>query len=127
MYRLTAKTLTEWRATKVAAQGNVCALCGDPFDVKNPPVGDHDHRTGLMRAVLHRGCNAALGHVENNAARYFLTDPKRLHKWSRALVSYILTDYGDNPIHPTHRTADEKRVRTNKLAAKRRAAKKVTA
>lgn len=126
MHRLTASTLKAWRDAAVTQQGGRCALCGDPFTASNPAVGDHHHKTGLMRAALHRGCNAALGHVENNAPRYFLTAPVRLHKWAKSLASYIHRDWGDAPYHPTHRTAEEKVARTKKLAAKRRAAKKAT-
>lgn len=127
MHRLTAKTLTAWREAQVVQQDGRCALCGERFEPKNPPVADHDHRTGQMRKALHRGCNAALGHVENNAPRYFLTDPVKLARWARSLAGYIHPGhYEGNPLHPTHRTTEEKVVRTKKLAAKRRAAKKAS-
>ena len=124
MHRLTASTLKEWRDATTAAQGGRCALCGDPFTAKNPAVADHCHKTGVLRGVLHRGCNAALGHVENNAPRYFLTDPVKLHRWAKALVGYLTAPRHDAPYYPTHRTDDEKKERARKLAAKRRAAKK---
>lgn len=119
--RLTAKTLAAWRVATVAAQGGVCALCGEPFSDKNPPVGDHDHRTGQMRGVLHRGCNTALGAVENNAARCFLTDPVKLARWSRALAYYIHKARDDAPYYPTHRTEEQKRERRNTKARAARA------
>jgi hypothetical protein len=126
LHRLNARTLTEWRSTQAEAQGNRCALCGDAFSPKNPPVGDHCHTTGLMRKVLHRGCNAALGHVENNAPRYFLTDPVRLAKWARNIAPYINPAQYPAVYHPTHKTDDEKRELRNKRARKARAAKKGT-
>lgn len=124
MHRLTQATLTVWRDSAVTAQGGRCALCGDPFSDKNPAVADHDHRTGQMRAALHRGCNAALGHVENNAPRYFLTDLVRLARWASRLATYLHPgQYVDQPLHPTHRTADEKRLLKNKRARVARAKK----
>lgn len=122
MHRLTASKLGAFREELLAKQGNVCALCGDAFTTKNPPVLDHDHTTGLCRAVLHRGCNAALGHVENNRARYFMTDPVRLARWARGLATYLSRSYEGMPYHPTFKTEDEKRERRNKLARARRAA-----
>lgn len=124
MHRLSVKGVADHRALLLTQQGNVCAMCGEPFSPKNPPVLDHDHKTGLCRSVLHRGCNAALGHVENNRARYFMTDPVRLSKWARAIATYLTKDYSGNPYHPTFKTEDEKRERRNKQARARRAAAK---
>lgn len=122
MLRLKSTQVKAHRDELLAAQAGRCALCGEPVSPKNPPVLDHDHKTGLCRAVLHRGCNAALGHVENNRARYFMTDPVRLSKWARAIATYLTKDYTGNPYHPTFKTEDEKRERRNKQARARRAA-----
>ena len=127
MHRLTASSLAAWREQLITRQAGKCALCGDPFTDKNPGVADHCHKTGTMRKVLHRGCNAALGHVENNAPRYFLTDLVKLARWASCLASYLYArQYEDNPLHPTHRTEDQKRELTNKRARKARAAKKAS-
>lgn len=47
-----------------------CALCGGKFhgsrqDQLAPHI-DHDHKTGLLRAVIHKKCNTALGMFEED-------------------------------------------------------------
>ena len=118
MSKLTQKQLKEMRDA-----AKVCDLCGTAFTPKNPPVVDHDHKTGVVRGVLHRGCNAALGHVENNGPRYFLADPVKLAKWARNLVHYLTRDYSHAPLYPTHRTEEQKRALRNKRVRAARTAK----
>lgn len=67
-----------------------------------------------------------LGHIENNRPRHGLLGA-RLGRMLRAVAEYIHASYDDKPLHPTHRTADEKRVLTNKRARVARAKKKATA
>ena len=59
-------------------QKNLCAACQKPLDFsgRRPPV-DHDHETGKIRGIVHKGCNIALGEVND--------DPDTL----RALADYI--------------------------------------
>lgn len=106
------------------AAATQCELCGLPFTPKNPAVVDHDHRTHVVRGVLHRGCNAMLGHLENNGPRYFLTDPVRIGKWARGLMTYLTRDYSHAPLYPTYRTEEQKRELRNKRARAARAARK---
>jgi hypothetical protein len=55
-----------------AAQGGVCAICQQPetFKSKSGTVHrlavDHDHKTGRIRGLLCRNCNAALGHLRED-------------------------------------------------------------
>ena len=53
------------------AQDFQCAICGDvPVATKVHPDGlvvDHDHKTGSVRGLLCGGCNASLGHFNDNA------------------------------------------------------------
>ena len=123
MDRLKASEVAAYRATLLAEQGGHCALCGDRIEAHEVAVLDHCHRSGLCRGVLHRGCNAMLGHVENNRARYGLLGG-RLGRLLKHSFEYVHASYDHRPLHPTHRTPEEKVVRTKKLAAKRRAAKK---
>lgn len=58
--------LDEYQAMKARADGK-CPVCGDPpalpfntFDL------DHDHETGLIRGLLCRPCNIALGGARDN-------------------------------------------------------------
>ena len=58
-------------------QNYCCELCKKPFEDirKLRPVVDHDHNTGMVRALLHKQCNIMLGIIESrefhdNAERY---------------------------------------------------------
>lgn len=46
-------------------QGGKCAACGVPPTGENLVV-DHNHTTGQVRGLLHRGCNAAIGHFRDD-------------------------------------------------------------
>lgn len=128
MDRLKAGHLAITRKDFAMQQNNRCALCGLPFTEKAPndPVLDHDHRTGAVRGVLHRGCNALLGKVENNAPRYGV---RNIGAWGSGLGRYLMTHAVNvtGLLHPTYRTEEEKRDRRNMRARKARAAKKETA
>ncbi len=74
----------EWYDAMLAAQGGVCAICGQPEvvlrhgKVKLLAV-DHDHATGEARGLLCQGCNQGIGHLGEDlermeaAARYLET------------------------------------------------------
>lgn len=120
--RLTPKALAAWRVRTLAEQGGACALCGEACSL-DEAVADHDHTTGQLRGVLHRGCNAMLGHIENNRPRHRLTGIARLTKFLTRVVPYLYAKRGDDtPLYPTHRTADQKRELRNKRARAARAA-----
>ena len=120
--RLTAAQVKLFRETLLKKQGGKCALCGEKIQ-PGEAVLDHDHKTGHCRAVLHRGCNAMLGHIENNAPRHKLSSAARLSSFCRNLVKYRFADYTGNPLHHTYRTEEEKRLKRN---AKARAARRTT-
>jgi hypothetical protein len=102
--RLKYTEVSQYRAHQLERQSHNCALCGEA--VIDDAVLDHDHRSGLIRKVLHRGCNALLGKIENNLARNRMT-PERLAVWSQRLVEYISIDH-TNIIHPTHKVRRKK-------------------
>ena len=120
MSRLTQAGTKQWRERRLAEQGGRCALCNHRV-TKGEAVADHCHKTGRLRAVLHRGCNALLGKIENNLVRNKLSSMAKLAALLSNVVPYISDDYRDNPRYHTHRTEDEKRERRNALARKRRA------
>lgn len=124
MRRLKSTEVAEYRAKLLADQGGKCALCWMEIAV-GEAVLDHDHATGVCRAVLHRGCNAMLGHIENNAPRNKLTDPLKLAKMLGSVASYRACYaphlIGHLPLHPTFKTDDEKRLLRNKRARAARA------
>jgi len=53
----------EQYSTMLAAQGNVCKICGSssPGASKDRFSVDHNHKTGKVRGILCHGCNAGLG------------------------------------------------------------------
>lgn len=121
--RLTVKELAAFRAQQLAAQDGVCAICGQACELSEAVV-DHDHKTGVIRGVLHRGCNAMLGHLENNRARNGMSQDVRLGQFLRGVSYYISKRRTDAPLYPSYRTTDEKRELRNKRARAARAAKK---
>jgi hypothetical protein len=50
----------------VEFQGNVCAICKGPMNLKNV---DHDHQTGQIRGILCYLCNRALGTFLDSVVR----------------------------------------------------------
>ena len=120
--RLNARQLKEWREATWLAQDKRCAISGYTISA-GEAVADHDHSTGHLRGVLHRGVNSILGKCENNYRRYGVSLPM-LRAMAPAIAAYIEKDYSANVYYPTHRTEDEKRERRNALARKARAKKK---
>lgn len=104
------------------AQGKRCKLCGQPLALADA-VMDHNHTTGECRGVLHRGCNSMLGKIENHMRIAKLTSALALTQFLHGVVPYMHSD-GLGVLYPTHRTEEDKRLRANKLARARRAAKK---
>jgi hypothetical protein len=119
MMRLKHKEIKEYREQRLKEQKHVCALCNDY--IEDDAVLDHDHKTGKIRRVLHRGCNALLGKIENSMAMNRV-DFYRLEHWASNLVGYLQQEYEDI-VHPTYRTPEEKkqaRAASRKRAAARR-------
>lgn len=95
-------------------QTGCCALCAQP--VVDDAVLDHCHKTGVIRGVLHRGCNALLGKIENNMPRNRV-DMGQLAKIAENLIKYLTADPKSEFLHPTHLSKEE---RNEKLARKRK-------
>lgn len=124
MRKLKASEIAATREQMLLNQGGKCALCKLPLPL-NQAVLDHDHGTGIVRGVLHRGCNSLLGKVENNYRRYGV---RSLDAFLAGTANYLGLHITDRTglIHPTHKTEEEKRVARNAKARKTRAAKKAT-
>ena len=124
MRKLKASEIAAVRTTMLANQGGRCALCKLPVPATEP-VLDHNHSTGLVRGVLHRGCNSLLGKVENNYRRYGV---RSLEAFLAGTANYLGLHITDRTglIHPTHKSEEEKRVARNAKARKARATKKAT-
>ena len=108
----------------VVRQNRKCAICRESFKKYDPPVLDHNHKTGYIRAALHRSCNGAEGKVKVKAYRghkgvdtdtYLIGLGKYLELHSKPQVALI---------HPDHETADQKRLARNTKAREARARKK---
>jgi hypothetical protein len=114
--KLKYKDIKTHRSLLLARQEYHCSLCGDT--VIDDAVLDHDHKTGRIRSVLHRGCNAMLGKIENNMPRNRMT-MHRLERFCGNIVKYITQEYED-VIHPTYLTAEEKIMKKKKGRGKGR-------
>lgn len=125
--RLKYSEVSQWRQAKLIQQGGKCGLCKTSI-ATGEDVADHDHGTGLMRDVLHRSCNSALGKIENALKRCGVKQPAAflagawpyLQKHEAGPNSQVFA-----PVyHPSHKTPEEKRALKNLRARKKRAAKK---
>jgi len=125
--RLKANQVSDVTQKLLKMQGGKCAVCGHPMTQRDRPVLDHDHTTGFVRGVLHNSCNGAEGKVRVKAMRghtgispekYIVGLGKYLEKHQKPQTQLL---------HPSHLTADEKRIKRNKRATvlrKRRKAAK---
>ncbi len=110
MTRLKQREVKEYRQQQLAQQNNCCALCGD--EIIDDAVLDHDHKTGLIRQVLHRGCNSLLGKIENSMPRSQV-DIHRLKGIAHNLIGYISTKHSET-LHYTYKTPEERKMRAYK-------------
>lgn len=109
--KLTHREIKPLRERLFREQGGICALCDEA--ITDTPVLDHDHSSGLIRCVLHRGCNALLGKIENNMARNRV-NIGRLSNISKNLITYLTADPSTDLRHPTHYTPEERKMRAYK-------------
>ena len=56
--------IREARKEKHKHQNGVCPICLRPVSVND--CLDHDHKTGISRDLIHRGCNVFIGFLENH-------------------------------------------------------------
>lgn len=122
MEKLTATRQKEVKAELLKGQGYRCAICRHDLrriESRNICL-DHDHKTGIVRGVLCRGCNGAEGKIKNLATRF--KKDLTVVQWLKNLVTYLedhkipQTDY----LHSTHKTEAQKRALRNKKARLRR-------
>lgn len=98
--KLKYREVKELRTQQLERQDNSCALCGQ--FILDDAVLDHDHKTGVIRGVLHRGCNALLGKIENNMPRNRV-DMGRLAQIANNLIRYLTADPVSEYLHPTYK------------------------
>jgi hypothetical protein len=94
-------------------QDGQCGICGNP--IVEDEVLDHDHKTGRIRAVLHRSCNRGEG-IAKNALKWISgSTPETL----RAIADYMERDWTDRPLHPNHKTPNDKRLKLLRVRVKK--------
>lgn len=128
MPKLSRTSMRAWAARHLkTVQMNLCPLCGEFIDlrIKGEGVIDHNHKTGEIRGVLHRSCNAAEGKVTNAAARWGCksTDVGLVVEYLKSVARYLVAP-GAGVVYPMHKTEDDKRDTRNKKAREARAAAK---
>jgi hypothetical protein len=97
--QIKTKDIAQVRADLLIQQGGCCALCGEVIE-PGKAVLDHDHRSGQIRGVLHRGCNALEGQIVNALPRNLIT-PQRLAEIFSRWAQYHLDL---KPLlHPRHK------------------------
>lgn len=115
--RLKQKDIPIIRDEIANVQRNLCAICQQSMDER---CLDHDHKTGLIRSVLCRNCNGIEGKIFNLCRRG--KRDKTEKDYLIEILSYW-TFHAEHPrgiMHPTFKTADEKRILRNKRARLRR-------
>jgi hypothetical protein len=124
--KLKTAQLAPVRAKMLQLQQYTCPLCGGSMKGgQKKPALDHSHVTGYVRDVLCVNCNQFEGKTYNGALRS--KGKLTPEQWVRNLLAYWdrhQTPQHGGLIHPTHKTADEKRLATNAKARKKRAAHK---
>ena len=114
--RLKTSEIRDYRLKTLTEQGHNCALCNEVI-APTEAVLDHDHKSGYVRGVLHRGCNSLLGKIENSLTMNRIS-PERLKNILDNLQFY--TNQHHAVLHPTHRTPEEKKARIKRRAKLRK-------
>lgn len=116
MTKIKPKDIAELRKKYYQEQLGLCALCREHIDPLEA-VLDHDHKSGYLRGVLHRGCNAYIGSMENNLARNRIST----NRLSLILINFMnyISQHKDLR-HPTHYTPEERAIKTKQRLARRR-------
>lgn len=124
MRRIKKSEMAEVKKKLLRKQRGKCPLCKCELDDPADRCLDHDHKTGYIRALLCRNCNAMEGKVFNCSNRA-KRDGTPL-EWGTRVLDYWRThaECQTGLLHPDHKTPDEKRISRNKKAAKARKRKK---
>ena len=96
--KLSRGAMRSWTIGQIKKQGGICPLCKKEISLqvmgnKSDYVVDHCHESGLIRAVLHRSCNASEGRVANAAGRWGAKSMQysEIIPYLRSLVEYLET------------------------------------
>jgi len=124
--KMKRKEIPSVRRMLLNKQNGICPICGKDLTRTKTvnQVIDHDHKTGYVRAVVHRGCNKVEGSVMKTIQRWGkATSMSEVMKTAQRLINFweLYSEAQTNIIYYNHKTAAEKRVAYN---AKRRRARK---
>jgi len=117
--KLKIKDIPNLRTAIALGQENKCWLC--KVDLRTVTAClDHDHESGRIRGVLCQNCNGIEGKITNLARRAKRNGTK--FDFIASVLAYwnLYSACRREEIHPTHKTADEKRLRRNQKAKERR-------
>lgn len=114
MTKIKTSEINGLRELLLEEQMDICPLCS-LIITKDKAVLDHNHKTGHIRAVLHRGCNTMLGQIENNLKRNGISNPL---EFLIGCSHWIQNEPDTGLIHPTHLTPEEKQIRVKTRAKK---------
>jgi hypothetical protein len=128
--KIRPKNLEGVRSSIITMQHGLCQLCFEPVSrgAKKRPAMDHDHKTGYIRGVLCLYCNGKLGKVEN-ASRLAVGKHKDNLWWLANVMEYLekhrtpawsLPGQRLGLIYPTHKTAEDKRLKRLENAKQKR-------
>lgn len=121
--RLKTKDIEALRNKIAIEQDGTCWLCDIELS-KVMPCLDHDHETGRIRGVLCQNCNGIEGKI-HNLVRRARREMSKTDFLNRIIQYWVQHGIQPRPeLHPTHKTADEKRLRRNKKARLARQKKK---
>lgn len=115
MRKLKQSEIPNVRQEMLEAQDYRCAICGER--INNDPVLDHCHRTGHIRAVLHRECNV----IEGKFANWFKSYGKNRNPNDvlDGLKIYWAIDFSHNPLHPKHMRDKDRQLKDLRRRLKR--------
>ena len=121
--------LSKVKKALITRQKGVCPICGGDLTrvASGNVVVDHDHKTGVVRAALHRGCNG----LEGRVLKFCMTWGKCKGPLEVIRMMGRLSDFWKlhrTPqtewIYYSHKTPTQKRLAVNKkrrkVAAKKR-------
>lgn len=109
--RLKQSEIKEYREKLIAKQKDICPVCKTELRPEDSAL-DHCHKTGHVRAALHRSCNGAEGRILQWAgARSRGDDPV---EFLQNLIRYWKRDWSKNPIHPKHGVPKRRKKRRRK-------------
>jgi len=119
--------LAKVRQELLVKQNGQCMFCGGNLTgiASRNIVVDHNHDTGIIRGVAHRGCNGAEGKVLNYLKTWGKCKSKvEVVRMMKRLLAFWEKEPKTEYIYPTHKTALEKKELRNKRARERYRKKK---